>query len=176
MDRLGTPGVIRPDEATRAWFSEFCGVVPTDIEIGSRAATFLCALASSSPAGRFIGVEINADACAKAATRALRSNVKNIRIVQMEGYRFLSSVVPDESVLSIHIYFPTPFPESIGLKRRLVNLDFMDEARRILVPGGNLRIATDQQDYFAECCMAVNWPYGWQSSGIPSALACVRVF
>jgi len=49
----------------------------------------------------------------------------------------------------IHLYFPDPWPKSRHHKRRMVSDRFMGEAQRSLAPGGQLRVVTDHDDYWA---------------------------
>jgi len=67
----------------------------------------------------------------------------------------------------VHIYFPTPYPQSIGLTNRLVNRAFLEQVYRILVSGGSLRIVTDHEEYFSGICDSLRtrpwWYVDWFS-------------
>ena len=45
--------------------------------------------------------------------------------------------------------FPDPWPKRTHRARRLINAGFLDAARAALSPGGELRLTTDDTDYFA---------------------------
>jgi tRNA (guanine-N7-)-methyltransferase len=46
--------------------------------------------------------------------------------------------------------FPDPWPKRRHATRRLVTEKFLNSLERALVPGGTIRIATDQREYFTE--------------------------
>ena len=56
----------------------------------------------------------------------------------------------------LHIYFPDPWPKKRHWKRRLINSGFVESVRCVLVPGGQLCVATDFQDYFDEMLQAAD--------------------
>jgi tRNA G46 methylase TrmB len=86
----------------------------------------------------------------------------------MEAYEYISERewVHDCVFNVIHIYFPTPWPWSMeiyhpGLSHRLVCDDFVEEAYRILKPGGVLRFVTDCNDYYEEVCKCFKTTHWW---------------
>jgi tRNA (guanine-N7-)-methyltransferase len=59
-------------------------------------------------------------------------------------------LLPAESVSVFYLRFPDPWPKRRHHRRRIVNEEFLSAILRSLAPGGLLRIATDQEDYFRE--------------------------
>jgi tRNA (guanine-N7-)-methyltransferase len=47
----------------------------------------------------------------------------------------------------VFILFPDPWPKARHHKRRLVNDQSLDHLAELLKPGGELRLATDDEDY-----------------------------
>ena len=122
---------------------------PVELEIGSGKGTFLLALAQAKRETNFIGIEYAKAYADFAADRLRRHGLLNCRIVPSEASWFLRCHVPDASLQALHIYFPDPWPKTRHHKRRLIQVPFMKEVHRILVPGGKLRLVTDHVDYFA---------------------------
>jgi tRNA (guanine-N7-)-methyltransferase len=58
--------------------------------------------------------------------------------------------VPDDSVDCFHLYFPDPWPKKRHHKRRFICPANTGHLIRCLKSDGQLRIATDQTDYFEQ--------------------------
>ncbi|HVF41931.1 MAG TPA: hypothetical protein VM936_02915 [Pyrinomonadaceae bacterium] len=136
-----------------------------EIEVGSSVGHFICRLAKFNKSTRFIGVDLNRHSCEVAAQRIASSELTNVRILNMEAHGFIAGNVLTNSIRAVHIYFPTPNPQTIGLDRRLINQDFLAEVYRVLMSGGALRIVTDHNDYFKEICLNLRrlpwWDVDW---------------
>ena len=139
-----------PDEAGKLSFAEVFGNAnPVELEIGSGKGTFLMAVSEAKPDTNFIGIEYARAYAEYAADRLRRNHRMNCRIVPGEATWWIRCHVPDESLANIHIYFPDPWPKTRHHKRRLIQLPFITEVRRVLRPGGLMRLVTDHADYFA---------------------------
>jgi tRNA (guanine-N7-)-methyltransferase len=58
--------------------------------------------------------------------------------------------LPDRSIGRIFLLFPDPWPKRRQKKRRLLARETVSELARVLVPGGELRFASDNGDYAAQ--------------------------
>ena len=133
-----------------AWKDVFANDRPVELEIGAGKGTFLLAIAQNVPERNFIGIEYASAYADFAADRLRRHKAENARMVKAEASWWIRCHVPSESLLAVHIYFPDPWPKTRHHKRRLIQLPFLKEVTRILVPGGKLRLVTDHVDYFAQ--------------------------
>jgi tRNA (guanine-N7-)-methyltransferase len=79
-----------------------------------------------------------------------RRGLPNVRILLADAPVFLRDFVPDESVDCLHIYFPDPWPKKRHHKRRLLQASNLEILLRCLKPGGQIRIATDHEEYFQQ--------------------------
>jgi tRNA (guanine-N7-)-methyltransferase len=80
--------------------------------------------------------------------------------------------LPDHSVGRIFLLFPDPWPKKRQLKRRLLSPETVQQLARVLVPGGELRFASDDSDYAAQALVLMgqsgvfNWlaarPSDWR--------------
>ncbi len=139
-----------PDEAGKlAWPDIFHNQNPTELEIGSGKGTFLLGIAQALPNHNYIGIEYAKAYADFAADRLRRHGTHNARLVATEASWWIRCHVPDNSLHAVHIYFPDPWPKARHHKRRLIQLPFLKEVHRILIPGGILRLVTDHADYFA---------------------------
>ena len=61
--------------------------------------------------------------------------------------------LPDRSIGRIFLLFPDPWPKRRQQRRRLLASETVSEFARVLVPGGELRFASDSGDYAAQALL-----------------------
>ena len=71
----------------------------------------------------------------------------NVRFLCGEAKEFLATL-PDSCVDSIYTNFSDPWPKKGYTSRRLTHGDFLKEYARVLVPGGMLKLKTDNEGFF----------------------------
>jgi tRNA (guanine-N7-)-methyltransferase len=128
---------------------------PLELEIGSGKGTFLLAESGARPEANFLGIEYARRYWVFAADRLRRAARSNARVVLAEARAFLRDFVDNESLSSIHVYFPDPWPKTRHRRRRLIQPSFVEELISKLKPGGRLSIATDHENYFEQIATAV---------------------
>ena len=121
---------------------------PVEIEIGTGKGTFLLARATARPELNFIGIEWARAYAVYTADRFRRCGVANVRMLHADAGLFFRHCLADASIWRVHIYFPDPWPKSRHHRRRLIQRPFLDELRRVLLPGGQVLIVTDHREYF----------------------------
>lgn len=130
----------------RAWFDD--PALPFELEIGSGKGTFLVQQAELQPGTNFLGIEWAKEFWAYAADRVRRRGLKNVKVLHTDATEFLRWRMPSGIVRVIHLYFSDPWPKKRHHKRRVVQDRFLEDAHRILIPGGELRIVTDHDEYW----------------------------
>ena len=130
----------------RGWFAE--PARRFELEIGSGKGTFLVQQAELEPQTNFLGIEWAKEFYAYAADRIRRRGLANVRMLHADATEFVHWRVPSGCISVIHLYFSDPWPKSRHHKRRVVQDRFLFDALRVLVPGGELRIVTDHDDYW----------------------------
>lgn len=120
---------------------------PVELEIGSGKGLFLLRESQRRPNVQFIGVEWASKYAKLAAERLVNAAVTNVRIYNAD-VRLLCNRFPDHSFTAIHIYFPDPWWKQRHKKRRIVNPQFLEQLVRVLKPQGELKLATDVEEYF----------------------------
>ena len=133
-----------------SWADLYGNDHPVELEIGIGKGTFLTEQARARPEVNFFGIEWANWFYRYAADRLRRHGCTNARAVRTEALFFLREHVPDASLSVLHVYFPDPWPKAKHHKRRLVQPPFMEQAQRVLVPGGRLQVVTDHKGYFEE--------------------------
>jgi len=142
--------VLRPEELDgKIDFERIFGRPgPVHIEIGSGTGTFLVSQAGAQPEVNFVGIEWARRYYRHAVDRVGRWGLRNVRLIRTDAAAFIGEHVADESVECFHIYFSDPWPKKRHHKRRLFNRVNAAEMIRCLKPAGQLRIATDHEEYF----------------------------
>jgi tRNA (guanine-N7-)-methyltransferase len=131
------------------WSVLFGNRYPVEIDLGCGKGLFLEEVARRNPQSNFLGVERAAKYFRKAAKRLRRARLGNVRMLRGDGLDALQRWVRPHSVQTIHLYFPDPWPKKRHQKRRLVAPPLLALAHRALLPGGELRLATDHVGYRA---------------------------
>lgn len=123
---------------------------PLEVELGSGDGSFLVEYAKQHPDHNYIGVERLLGRIRKLDRKARRAGLANLRGVRIESSYFVEYLLPPNSALALHIYFPDPWPKRKHRRHRLVNERFPALARQALAPGGKVYLRTDDQDYFEQ--------------------------
>jgi tRNA (guanine-N7-)-methyltransferase len=126
-----------------------CGA-PFEVDLGCGDGLFLTAAAGANPMRNYLGIERLAgrvrSACHKITTRKLT----NARILRCDLAYAVRHLMPPGCVAVFHLMFPDPWPKRRHASRRIVSENFLNSLNRALAPGGTIRIATDQIEYFRE--------------------------
>ena len=116
------------------------------LEIGFGGGEHLAAQARAHPEIGFIGVEPSVNDVAKCLGVFAEEGLGNDRVWDDDVLRLLPHL-PAGSVGRVYLLYPDPWPKRRQRKRRLLNDESLAELARILRPGGELRFATDNDDY-----------------------------
>lgn len=120
---------------------------PITVELACGRGEYSVALASRFPERNYVGVDVKGDRIWKGSTLAVEQQLKNIGFLRTNILLIESFFAPAE-VDEIWITFPDPRPRQRDVKRRLTSPRFIDMYRKILRPGGYLRLKTDNTGLF----------------------------
>lgn len=118
------------------------------LEVGFGSGEHLAAQAAANPAIGFIGSEVFLNSVASLTRYAEAMNLANLRIFDND-VRHLLPTLKDACLERITLLFPDPWPKSRHAKRRFVGPAMLDELARLLVDGGEFRVASDHPVYVA---------------------------
>lgn len=116
------------------------------LEIGFGGGEHLAAMAKASPEIGFFGVEPFLNGVAKLLAAIEADQLQNIRVLRGDARNMLDQL-PDASLTRVYLLYPDPWPKRRQRKRRIVDAAFLASIARVLIPGGELRFATDIDDY-----------------------------
>jgi tRNA (guanine-N7-)-methyltransferase len=126
---------------------------PVWLEIGFGGGEHLLAQARAHPDVLLLGCEPFEEGVVKVLSDVDRAGPDNIRLLADDA-RILLRHLPERSIARSFILFPDPWPKRRHVKRRLVNAATLDLLARAMQPGGELRVATDIEDYARTMLMA----------------------
>ncbi|MBV8118886.1 MAG: tRNA (guanosine(46)-N7)-methyltransferase TrmB [Alphaproteobacteria bacterium] len=118
------------------------------LEIGFGAGEHLTAQAEAHRDIGFIGCEVFENGIAKLLGQVEPRRLANIRLFTDDA-RLLIAALPPASIGRVFVLFPDPWPKARHHKRRIVSTETLDQLSRIMADDAELRLATDDQGYFA---------------------------
>jgi len=125
----------------------FGRAAPKVLEIGFGMGETTAAIAAARPDTDYLAIEVHAPGVGSLLKRIGEGGLTNIRIVRHDAMEVVRDMIPAESLVGIHIFFPDPWPKKRHHKRRLVQPEFVALLASRLAPGGYLHCATDWEEY-----------------------------
>ena len=122
------------------------GIRAVWLEIGFGSGEHLAWQAQLQPDIGFIGAEPYINGVASLLAEVDRRALENVRILP-DDVRPLLASLPEGSIGRAFVLFPDPWPKLRHHGRRLVRPSFFDSLARLLPPGAELRLATDDPSY-----------------------------
>jgi tRNA (guanine-N7-)-methyltransferase len=138
---------------------------PLHFEIGFGAGEHLAAQAAAHPEHGFIGCEPFLNGVVGALNHIRDGALANIRLHMGDALGVLERL-PDASLTRVYLLHPDPWPKARHAKRRMVNPGPLDLIAAKLVPGGELRLGTDDPTYcrWAMMVMRTRRDFEWLAS------------
>ncbi len=119
---------------------------PVVIDMGCGHGDYMLAHCPDDREVFWIGVDISRKRAIKTEKRLLRAGNDNFILFADDGQDVLS-VLPSNSVDTIHINFPDPWLRDRQWKNRLFRPSFVADIVRVLKTGGTLSFVTDIREY-----------------------------
>ena len=145
----GLSAALEAEALREAGLGACFGGRPVVLEIGFGRAELVLELAQSDPARGYLGVEVSRKRVAKAARRAEKAGIGNVRLVHANAEFMVERVLPPASICECWINFSDPWPKKRHFKRRLFQPEFVAALCTVLEPGAPLHAATDHGGYAA---------------------------
>lgn len=128
---------------------EFAADFPTDrevrIEVGFGSGRHLLHQAKANPDVLFIGIEIHVPSIEQVIKQINIQKIDNLLLLDYDARLFME-FIPSNIVSRIYVHFPVPWDKKPH--RRVIGEAFVNEAIRVLSPGGRLELRTDSDNYF----------------------------
>ncbi len=130
-DKKFDPSTLFETELSEIW-----------LEICFGGGEHLAAQAKNHPDAGLIGCEPFLNGVASLLEHIENGALKNIRVFPNDA-RMLMELFPDASIARCFVLFADPWPKSRHVERRFIGPENLPRLARVLKPGAELRLATD---------------------------------
>jgi len=141
------------------------------LDLGCGKGSFVVEAARQNPDALFVGMDSEPLCIAYAAQAVCESGLLNVVIVPATGMR-VTEVFASGELSRIYLNFPTPFPRTREARKRLTDIARLADYRRVLAPGGSVRLKTDSQplrDYTIEELRIAGYDLLWSTDDARAA-------
>ena len=129
------------------------------LEMGAGTGLFSVALAKNAPGKQVVACDVKADRLQTGAYLAEQEKLPNVRFLRARG-DLLEDFFEENTLESIWITFPDPFPKDRSAKHRLTHPRFLETYTKLLHEEGALYFKTDAINLFTwslEQLVAEGW-------------------
>lgn len=148
IEELGPRYLIPAEPGTLIDFAKVFGNDhPVVLEIGFGMGRSLMQMAQDTPGQNFVGIEVYPPGIGSALAEIGKLGLVNVRLINHDAYEVVSGCIAPNSLDAVQIFFPDPWPKLRHHKRRLINDEFVQMLRPLLKSGGEIRMATDWENY-----------------------------
>ena len=115
---------------------------PITVELACGRGEYTVGLAKIFPNRNYIGVDIKGERIWKGSTWAVEEKLSNVAFLRTQ-ILMIESFFSEKEVNEIWLTFPDPRPRKRDIKRRLTSPRFMEMYKKLVQPGGYVRLKTD---------------------------------
>jgi tRNA (guanine-N7-)-methyltransferase len=120
---------------------------PITVELACGRGEYAVGLGQLFPERNFIGVDIKGERIWKGSTLATEQNLSNVAFLRTQ-ILFIENFFGPQEIDEIWMTFPDPRPRKRDVKRRLTSSRFMEMYKRLIKPGGYVRLKTDNTNLY----------------------------
>lgn len=135
------------EENYRGQWRELLAADTLTLEIGCGKGALLNKMAELEPQHGFIGMETQGEIAFLAAEKVLAAERRNLKIICANAEQ-LDLWFAEGEIDELLLNFSDPWPKARHAKRRLTYRAFLARYQKILRPGAQLKLRTDNQDFF----------------------------
>lgn len=115
---------------------------PITVELACGRGEYTVGLARIFPDRNYIGVDIKGERIWKGSTHAVEEKLTNVAFLRTQ-ILMIESFFNENEINEIWLTFPDPRPRKRDIKRRLTSPRFMAMYKKLIQPGGYVRLKTD---------------------------------
>lgn len=131
------------------------------VEYCSGNGQWILEQAKKYPNKNFIAVEKRFDRAKKIWKKIHTQALSNLIIVLGDGRVFSKYYLPRETISSVYINFPDPWPKQCHKKNRILQPLFIDMLKNLLKDQGSVYISTDHKGYMEDAKSFFLGVSGW---------------
>ena len=143
-------GCADPSQLFPDWERDFGRGAPLELEVGPGRGAFALDHAAAHPEVNSVAIETRRSDCELIRARAQKRGLRNLMVFQGDAKLLIPRFFWPGSLAAVHVQFPDPWWKKRHHKRRMVDVDFAGQMRRLLAPGGLVDFRTDVPAYARE--------------------------
>jgi tRNA (guanine-N7-)-methyltransferase len=120
----------------------FANENPVTLELACGRGEYTIGLAKLFPERNYIGVDIKGERIWKGSTWAVEEKLTNVAFLRTQ-ILLIENFFEENEVDEIWVTFPDPRPRKRDIKRRLTSPRFIELYKKLVKPGGYIRLKTD---------------------------------
>src|SRR5262249_53916329 len=120
---------------------------PVHIEYCSGNGAWIAARALANPNINWVAVEIKLNRARKIWSKIKNLKLQNLIVINGEGRQATENYFPKNSVETIYINFPDPWPKRHHAKNRIINPEFVKVMDQVLKSFGEIIVVTDDAGF-----------------------------
>ncbi len=120
---------------------------PLVVEIGFGMGKSFVEMAQHDPLRNYLGIEVHPPGVGACMLLIEELGLTNVKVIKHDAFEVLTQCLGPDSIDILQIFFPDPWPKARHHKRRLVNDSFLALVTPLLKHGGEIRMATDWENY-----------------------------
>lgn len=136
-----------PSSHRGKWSACFGNDNPIYAEFGGGKGGFIIEMARRHPDVNFIMIDVITEIMLKAAEKADKTKLPNLKLVKVD-LAFLDQIFAPDELSRIYLNFSDPWPKKKHYKRRLTYRGFLDKYKEVLKADGWLHFKTDNKILF----------------------------
>lgn len=121
----------------------FGNAQPVNIEYCSGNGAWIASKARDNPQSNWVAIERKFSRVRKVWAKIKKLQLNNLIVIFGEGFETTRQFIPEDSISSIYINFPDPWPKHRHTKNRIIQTPFVNEMYRILKNDGPMTFVTD---------------------------------
>lgn len=129
---------------------------PLVVEIGFGMGKSFVEMAQKAPLRNYLGIEVHPPGVGACMLLIEELGLTNVKVIKYDAFEVLTKCLGPESIDILQIFFPDPWPKARHHKRRLVNDSFLQLVTPLLKHGGEIRMATDWENYAEQMLECLN--------------------
>jgi tRNA (guanine-N7-)-methyltransferase len=157
IDELGSQFLIPFQENLLDLQKTFNGSShPKVLEIGFGMGETTAKIAALRPEDDFLAIEVHPPGVGALLKLIGENKLTNLRLIRHDAVEVLESMIAENYLDGIHIYFADPWHKRRHHKRRLIQAEFVKLLTSRLKPGAYLHLATDWHNYAEQMLLVLN--------------------
>ena len=166
LESDATAILVAPSEGGVDWDRVFGRAAPLVVDVGFGDGGSTLHYAARHRDVNIVGIDVHRPGIANIARAAALEGLAHVRVVAADALDALRYMFAEDSVDLVQVAFPDPWPKPVQRHRRLVDEAFVALVAGRLAAAGELRLATDVDDYAAQMlavtgrCAVLRNPHG----------------